>query len=124
MSLKNKIDYSKFGLLPSGATPNERQMEWYNRERMIFFHFGMNTFTDKEWGDGTESPSTFNPTELDVRQWIKAIKDGGFTAAILTAKHHDGFCLWQTEYTEHSIKNSPYKNGKGDIVREFTDACA
>ena len=124
MSLKNKIDYSKFGLLPSGATPNERQMEWYNRERMIFFHFGMNTFTDKEWGDGKESPSAFNPTELNVRQWIKTIKDGGFTAAILTAKHHDGFCLWQTKYTEHSIKNSPYKDGKGDIVREFTDACA
>ena len=80
MSLKNKIDFGAFGLSPSGATPNERQIEWFNRERMIFFHFGMNTFTDKEWGDGTESPSTFNPTELDVRQWVKAIKDGGFIA--------------------------------------------
>ena len=124
MSLKNKIDFGAFGLSPSGATPNERQIEWFDRERMVFFHFGMNTFTDKEWGDGTESPSTFNPTELDVRQWVKAIKDGGFTAAILTAKHHDGFCLWPSAYTEHSIKNSPYKDGKGDIVREFTDACA
>ncbi len=118
----NKI-YEKYGLKPYGAVPNERQMEWYGRERTIFFHFGMNTFTGREWGDGTESPATFNPSELCVEQWVEAIKDGGFTAAILTAKHHDGFCLWQTKYTEHSIKNSPYKNGQGDIVREFTHAC-
>lgn len=110
-------------LKPYGAIPNERQIEWYGRGRTIFFHFGMNTFTGREWGDGTESPTLFNPTELNVEQWVKAIKDGGFTTAILTAKHHDGFCLWQTKYTEHSVKNSPYKNGQGDIVREFTDAC-
>ena len=116
--------YEKYGLKPYGATPNERQLEWYGREKTIFFHFGMNTFTGREWGDGTESPSTFNPSELCVEQWIKAIKDGGFTTAILTAKHHDGFCLWQTKYTEHSVKNSPYKNGQGDIVAEFTEACA
>ena len=115
--------YEKYGLKPCGAVPNERQLEWYGREKTIFFHFGMNTFTGREWGDGTESPSLFNPTELDVEQWIKTIKDGGFTTAILTAKHHDGFCLWQTKYTEHSVKNSPYKNGQGDIVREFTEAC-
>lgn len=115
--------YEKYNLKPFGAIPNERQLEWFERKRTIFFHFGMNTFTDKEWGDGSESPSQFNPTELNVEQWVKAIKDGGFTTAILTAKHHDGFCLWQTKYTEHSIKNSPYKNGKGDIVREFFDAC-
>ena len=115
--------YDKLGLKPYGSTPNKRQIEWYNREGNVFFHFGMNTFTDKEWGDGTENPKDFNPTELDVRQWIKAIKDAGFECAILTAKHHDGFCLWQTKYTDHSIKNSPYKNGNGDIVREFTDAC-
>ena len=115
--------YEKYGLMPYGAVPNERQMEWYGRERTIFFHFGMNTFTGREWGDGTESPSAFNPSELCVEQWVKAIKDGGFTTAILTAKHHDGFCLWQTKYTEHSVKNSPYKNGQGDIVREFVEAC-
>ncbi len=115
--------YEKYGLKPCGATPNERQMEWYGRKRTIFFHFGMNTFTGREWGDGTEDPSTFNPSELCVEQWVKAIKEGGFTTAILTAKHHDGFCLWQTKYTEHSVKNSPYKNGQGDIVREFVDAC-
>ncbi len=115
--------YEKFGLKPYGATPSARQMEWYSREKMIFFHFGMNTFTNKEWGDGSDSPSLFNPTELDVRSWIRLIRDAGFKCAILTAKHHDGFCLWQTKYTEYSIKNSPYKDGHGDIVKEFTDAC-
>ncbi len=115
--------YERLGLKPYGPIPNERQMEWYKREGNVFFHFGMNTFTGREWGDGTEGPSLFNPTELNVKQWVKAIKDAGFECAILTAKHHDGFCLWQTKYTDHSIKFSPYKNGKGDIVREFTDAC-
>ena len=115
--------YEKLGLKPYGAVPNYRQMEWYKREGCIFFHFGMNTFTDKEWGDGTENPKDFNPTSLDVRQWIRVIKEAGFECAILTAKHHDGFCLWQTKYTSHCVKNSPYKNGQGDIVKEFTDAC-
>ncbi|MBO5440732.1 MAG: alpha-L-fucosidase [Clostridia bacterium] len=117
------IKYEKLGLTTYGPVPNKRQMEWYKREGTIFFHFGMNTFTDKEWGDGTESPSLFNPTELNVRQWIKTIKDAGFECAILTVKHHDGFCLWQSKYTEHSVKNSPYKDGNGDIFKEFTDAC-
>lgn len=103
--------------------PSKIQREWMSREKTIFFHFGINTFSGKEWGDGTEDPAIFNPTELDCRQWIRTIKNAGFTAAILTAKHHDGFCLWPSKYTEFSIKNSPYKNGKGDIVREFTDAC-
>ena len=118
-----KKEFKNIGLKKEKAVPNERQMEWYQRQGCIFFHFGMNTFTGKEWGDGYESPADFNPTELDVEQWISTIKEAGFTCAILTAKHHDGFCLWQTEYTSHSIKNSPYKNGKGDIVREFTSAC-
>lgn len=118
--------YEKFEelrLMPYGPVPNERQMEWYSREKSVFFHFGMNTFTGKEWGDGTEDPSLFNPTELDVRQWIRTIKEAGFTTAILTAKHHDGFCLFQTKETEHSIKNSPYKNGQGDVLDEFIKAC-
>lgn len=115
--------FKELGLYPEKVAPSYRQIEWMRREKMIFFHFGMNTFTDREWGDGTESPSKFNPTSLDCRQWIKTVKDAGFTAAILTAKHHDGFCLWPSKYTEHSVKNSPYKSGKGDIVREFTDAC-
>ena len=109
--------YEQLGLTTYGPVPNKRQMEWYRREGT------MNTFTDKEWGDGTESPSLFNPTELDVKQWIRTIKEAGFECAILTAKHHDGFCLWPSHYTEHSVKNSPYKNGEGDIFKEFTDAC-
>lgn len=121
-TLNSKLE--KLGLVPMSPAPSSRQVEWLQRERMIFFHFGMNTFTNMEWGDGTESPSIFNPTELDCRQWIKTIKDAGFTAAIFTAKHHDGFCLWPSKYTEHSIRNSPYKDGNGDIVKEFTDACA
>ena len=80
------FDFEKYGLRPVGALPNERQLEWYKRERMAFFHFGMNTFTDKEWGDGTESPRDFAPTELDTRQWVRTVKDAGFTAAIITAK--------------------------------------
>ena len=112
-----------FPFTPIGPVPSARQLEWYGRGATAFFHFGINTFTDREWGDGTEDPALFAPTELDCRQWIRAIKEAGFTAAILTAKHHDGFCLWPSKYTEHSVKNSPYKGGKGDIVREFTDAC-
>lgn len=122
--MTNMIEKAKaLGLYPERAIPNSRQLEWYSRELSAFVHFGMSTFYDREWGDGTESPALFNPTELDCRQWIRVLKDAGFKIAILTAKHHDGFCLWQTKTTEHSIKNSPYKNGKGDIVREFTDAC-
>lgn len=107
-----------------GALPNNRQMEWYRRERSVFFHFGINTYTNREWGDGSDDINIFNPSSLDCRQWVRAIKDAGFTTAILTAKHHDGFCLWPSKYTEYSIKNTPYKDGKGDIVKEFTDACA
>lgn len=120
--LQEKLD--SLGLKAMSPAPSYRQAEWLRRERSIFFHFGINTFTNMEWGDGSESPSIFNPEQLDCRQWIKTIRDAGFKAAILTAKHHDGFCLWPSKLTEHSIKNSPYKNGNVDIVKEFTDACA
>ncbi len=118
------IDFAKYGLHPHGPAPNARQVEWYSREMTAFFHFGMNTYTDREWGDGTESPSSFTPPEdIDIRTWVRAVKDAGFRAALLTAKHNDGFCLWPTKTTEHSIKNSPYKGGKGDLVADFMNAC-
>lgn len=115
--------FEALGLKPYGAVPSRRQMDWYRREATAFFHFGVNTFTDLEWGDGTEAEKMFNPTELDCRQWMRVIKQAGFTTAILTAKHHDGFCLWPSEYSEHTIAKSPYKEGKGDVVREFVEAC-
>ncbi len=105
------------------VTPSQRQLSLQELEFYAFFHFTINTFTGKEWGDGTESPSIFDPKKLDVTQWVNAIKSAGMKAAILTCKHHDGFCLWQSKYTEHSVKNSPYKNGQGDIVRELSEAC-
>ncbi len=109
-------------LSPFLPLPASNQLAWQRTETNAFFHFSPNTYTGKEWGDGTESPSIFNPTELDCRQWARAAKAGGFKIGILTAKHHDGFCLWPSKYTEHSVKNSPWKGGKGDVVREFVDA--
>ena len=103
--------------------PSTRQLNWQQLETTAFLHFTVNTFTDKEWGEGNESPSIFNPQLLDAKQWVKALKDGGFKMAIITAKHHDGFCLWPSKFTEHSVKNSPWKNGKGDVVKEVADAC-
>jgi alpha-L-fucosidase len=103
--------------------PSEAQLAWHEMETNAFIHFTVNTFTDKEWGYGDEKESLFNPSRLDADQWITTLKETGFKTVILTCKHHDGFCLWPSQYTEHGIKNSPYKNGKGDLVKEVSEAC-
>jgi len=105
------------------VVPSPRQMQWQEREFIAFIHFTMNTFTDREWGLGTESPLLFNPTALDARQWVKVIRDAGMRMVIVTAKHHDGLCLWPSKYTEHSVKYTPWRNGKGDLVGEVAAAC-
>ena len=109
--------------VPSGPVPNARQMEWYHREIIAFVHFGMNTFEGVNEGEGKVSPALFNPTALDCRQWTSVLKKAGIPCAILVAKHADGFCNWPSAFTDYSVKNSPWKNGRGDVVREFTDAC-
>jgi len=109
--------------MPYGVLPTENQLNWQENNLYAFIHFGLNTFTDKEWGYGDEDPALFNPKHFDADQIVKSIAQGGFKAVILTCKHHDGFCLWPTKTTSHNITKSPFRNGKGDLVREIEQAC-
>lgn len=106
-----------------GPVPSENQLRWQEMEMYAFIHYSLNTYTDQEWGFGNEAPQLFNPSDLDCRQWVRVCKQAGMRGIIFTAKHHCGFCMWPSAYTEYSVKNAPWKNGKGDVVRELADAC-
>ncbi|PIN04924.1 Alpha-L-fucosidase [Handroanthus impetiginosus] len=118
-SWQNQVTTPPLPILP---LPSYSQLKWQQREIIMFLHFGVNTFTDSEWGTGYESPAIFNPKGLNAGQWADVAAAAGVSLMILTAKHHDGFCLWPSKYTDHSVIGSPWKNGKGDVVRELVDA--
>lgn len=108
---------------PAGDTPTPEQLAWQDMELGMFCHFGTNTFTDREWGDGTASPEVFNPEQFNPHQWAAAAREAGFKYLILTAKHHDGFCLWPTQQTDYCVRKSKWRDGKGDVVKEVAEAC-
>ncbi len=108
---------------PFGPTPTPQQSDWHDMEFYLFVHFGPNTFSDLEWGHGTEDPNSFNPTELDCRQWARIARDAGAKGIIITAKHHDGFCLWPSKFSTHTVRESKWREGKGDVLKELSQAC-
>ena len=113
----------KAQIAPCVPLPNANQLRWQDMEMYAFIHYSLNTYTDQEWGFGNENPKLFNPSSLDCRQWARVCKQSGMRGIIFTAKHHCGFCMWPSAYTEYSVKNSPWKDGKGDVVRELAEAC-
>ena len=109
---------------PFGAVPTPQQLEWQDMELNMFCHFGPNTFTGLEWGEGTEAEDIFNPTDLDCRQWARTAKAAGFKGIIITGKHHDGFCLWPNPVSKHTVRESSWRDGRGDVLKELSEACA
>ncbi len=109
---------------PFGAVPTPQQLEWQDMELNMFCHFGPNTFTGLEWGEGTEAEDIFNPTDLDCRQWARTAKAAGFKGIIITGKHHDGFCLWPNPVSKHTVRESSWRGGRGDVLKELSEACA
>jgi alpha-L-fucosidase len=123
MAYSQQTAQSVNSLSPCGPVPTENQLWWQDLEMYAFIHYSMNTYTDQEWGFGNEDLQLFNPADLDCRQWARVCKQAGMRGIIFTAKHHCGFCMWPSQYTEYSVKNTPWKQGKGDVVRELADAC-
>ena len=122
LSLLSFIIFAQ-ALKPFGPLPSKQQLDWHNMEFYLFMHFGPNTFSDLEWGHGTEDPDSFNPTQLDCRQWARIASGSGAKGIIITAKHHDGFCLWPSKYSTHTVRESKWRNGKGDVLKELSEAC-